>query len=132
MERAKYRKLSESDRIDALIDELSKPIGDDEYRVMDVDECDAPILIRALKALKHKTPARTERVFEHSGCRLERVPGSKLGRRGMAKRKFGYLITHIATGQTTELVPTADTNITPKMAKLYVKTWSKLCELGEP
>ena len=127
MERVRYRKLSEADRINALIEDLSKPIN--EYRLLDVDECDAPLLIRALKTLKHKAPPKTEKIFEHSGCRLERMPGSKLGRRGMAKRKFGYRITHISTGETTELAPTADSNITPKSVKRYVETWSKLCEL---
>ena len=91
-----------------------------------------PEQVRALKELVKK-PKREpfKKVFEHAGCRCERVPGSKLGRRGSARRRYGYIITHLATGKTDQLIPNADCNVKPRQAKIHAETWAKLCELEE-
>lgn len=127
VERTAYRKWSEAKRIDSLIQELSKPI--DGYRVLDVDECDGPLLVKALGALNRKAANKTEWDFECCGCRLQRVLGSHLGRRGNARKRYGYKLTHLATGETHELVPQVDRNVSPRDAKSYVETWSRICEL---
>lgn len=132
MERSEYRKLSESERIDSLIADLSKPV--DGHRIMDVDEIDAPLLVKALTLLKKKAkvPLKGKRpkVFEHCGCRVERVRGDKLGRRGRIRLKYGYIATHLATGKERTWNPNEFGSVTLENIKLYVEAWAQLCERG--
>lgn len=129
MKRTVYRRLSREQRIASLIETFDRDV--DGYFLADIDQSDAPLILEALRALQAtKTTQRTPTVFEHAGCRLERLAGSKLGRRGLARKRFGYRITHIATGNVKEIAPTNDHNISPREAKQYVETWSKMQDVA--
>lgn len=91
MERAKYRKLTEAERLAILIEQLDRPI--DGYTMLDVCDCDGPLMVRALRAELEKLGGE----FMHGEYKFTQVDGDDpawkgWGIRGSARYRKGWII----------------------------------------